>query len=115
MDIDQDLLNAGFDVISEFPNKLPASIRRAIAEKMLTKDKLGDENWCKNVTTQEERRMAKLEEKAKKSGCYPFIFVGTGAYRWICRNYGNALMILPWVKSKSIDQLLFNSCKLNDF
>ena len=43
MDIDQDLLNAGFDVVSEFPNELPASIRRAIAERMLKKDKLGDD------------------------------------------------------------------------
>ena len=49
MEIDKELLQAGVEVISDFPNKLPQSIQRSIAERMLKKDKLGDDHWCKTI------------------------------------------------------------------
>ena len=88
MEIDQELLQASIEVISEFPNKLPLSSRQSIAQRMLKKDRLGDESWCKQAIANEELKIAQLEVKAKKKGYYPFIFVGIGAYRWICKNYG---------------------------
>ena len=101
MEIDKELLQAGVEVISDFPNKLPQSIQRSIAERMLKKDKLGDDHWCKTVISNEEQKIAQLEQKAKKQGYFPFIFVVIGAYRWIRKNFGKWTIKLMEEKLRS--------------
>ena len=88
MEIDKELLQAGIEVISEYTTTLPESAKQQIAQRMLQKNRLGDEDWCKQVIASQELNIAKLKQKAKIQGYFPFIFVGIGAYRWICKNYG---------------------------
>ena len=98
MKLDQELLDAGIEVINEmsvkFEMKLPLMVRRHLAATMLQKNRLGDDKWCEDTLKKEAKKHEKLVLNAKNKNFYPFVFLGIGAFRWIRKNYGEWTLVL---------------------
>ena len=92
MSVDQELLEAGIEVVRELSKnydvKLPDGSYRVVATQMLKQDKLGDDDWCMKKLLSEREIFLKKLEHAKQKKYFPFVNIGLGAFRWIVKNYG---------------------------
>lgn len=105
---DQELINAGIDVIREklgASESIPFSSIRLLAKKMIDHDKLGDQDWLSYEISNEEKAIRSRRGLAKSQGFAPFTNMGIKAFRKIQEDYAPWVLPVMAQKLKSVEDV----------